>query len=145
MTVRSGRLGSIVLALLMLMATVTGCGDSAEEKAQDNVCTARDDIRKQVEDLGNLTASTATVQGVQEKLSAIQNDLKTISDARDDLSEDRKQQVDAANQQFSQQLSAIVAGLGSDLSLSGAGEQLKAAAQQLVDSYQQTFAKIDCS
>jgi hypothetical protein len=144
-TVRSGRLGSIVLALLMLMATVTGCGASAEEKAQDNVCAARDDIRKQVEDLGTLTASTATVQGVQEKLSAIQNDLKTISDARADLSADRKQQVEAANQQFSQQLTAIVAGLGSDLSLSGAGQQLKAAAQQLVDSYQQTFAKIDCS
>ena len=139
------RFGSIVLALLMLAAATTGCGQSAEQKAQDTVCTARDDIGKQVDALRNLTASTATVQVVQQKLSAIQNDLKTIANARADLSGDRKQQVEAANQQFSQQLSTIVAGLGSNLTLSQAGEQLKAAVQQLVDSYQQTFAKIDCS
>jgi hypothetical protein len=38
-----------------------------------------------------------------------------------------------------------VSGLGSNLSLSNAESQLKSAMQQLASSYQQTFAKVDCS
>jgi uncharacterized phage infection (PIP) family protein YhgE len=133
-----------LVALLLMTVAATGCGQSEAEKAQKDVCAARDDLHQQVDDLSNLTASTATVQGVQEKLSAIQADLAKVADARSKLSDERRQQVDQANEQFKTQLNTITAGLGTNISLSGAGPMLKQAAQDLANAYQQTYAKIDC-
>jgi hypothetical protein len=146
MTGRAERIGSIAVVLLLLLAagTAVGCGESDEEKAQNDVCDARDDIQKQVNELSNLTLSTATVEGVQSNLNAIQDDLNKIADAQGNLNEERKQQVESANKQFTSELESIASGLTSDLSLSGAEQKLRTAAQQLVSSYEQTFAKVDC-
>jgi hypothetical protein len=146
MTGHAGRIGSIAAVLLLLAAgTAAGCGESEEEKAQNEVCDARDDIQKQVNELSNLTLSSATVEGVQGNLNAIQDDLQKIGDAQGNLNDERKQQVESANKQFKSQLDSIASGLTSDLSLSGAEQKLRTATQQLANSYKQTFAKIDCS
>jgi hypothetical protein len=134
----------LVLALVLAALAAAGCGESDEEKAQNQVCDARDDIQTQVDDLSNLTVSTATVDGIEENLTAIRDDLQDIADAQGDLNEERKQQVQAANQEFTSQLDSISSGLTSDLSLSGAEAKLKDATQQLASSYQETFATIDC-
>ena len=146
MTGRAQRIGSIagVLLLLVVAGTAVGCGESDEEKAQNDVCDARDDIQKQVNELANLTLSTATVEGVQSNLNAIQDDLETIAGAQGDLNDERRQEVESANEEFKSELDSIASGLTSDLSLSGAGEKLRNAAQQLATSYKQTFAQIDC-
>jgi type VI protein secretion system component VasK len=137
---------SLVLALLLLVGlTVTGCGQSEEEQAQQDVCAARDDLRQQVDDLTALTPSTASVEVVQQKLNAIREDLRKIGDARANLSDDRRQQVDDANKAFAEQLDAIVRDLGTNLTVSEAGTKLRAAAQQLATAYEQTFAKVDCA
>jgi uncharacterized protein HemX len=134
-----------VLVLLLLVAVVAaGCGESDEEKAQNEVCAARDDIQTQIDDLSTLTLSTATADGIQESLSAMQDDLQEIANAQGDLNEERKQQVQSANKQFRSQLDSIASGLTSDLSLSGAEQKLKDATQQLASSYKETFATIDC-
>ena len=39
------------LAVVMLALALGACGESSEEKAQNTVCDARDDIGKQVDDL----------------------------------------------------------------------------------------------
>jgi hypothetical protein len=133
-----------VVALLLVPVAVAGCGESDEEKAQNEVCDARDDIQTQIDDLSSITLSTTTVDEVEGNLSAIQDDLMDIANAQGDLNEDRKQQVQSANQQFKSQLDSIASGLTSNLSLSGAEQKLKDAAQQLASSYKETFAKIDC-
>jgi chromosome segregation ATPase len=139
------RLGSIATVVLLVLAGIAiGCGESDEEKAQNDVCDARADIEKQVNELSNLTASTATVEGVQDDLNAILDDLKTISDAQGQLSDERRQEVESATQEFTSQLDAITSDLGSNLSISGAEAKLRNAAQQLASSYKQTFARIDC-
>jgi hypothetical protein len=136
---------SLAVVLLLLAAvSVAGCGESDEEKAQNQVCDARDDIQTQIDDLSSLTLSTATVDAVEEDLRAIQNDLMEIADAQGDLNEERRQQVQSANEEFKSQLDSIASGLTSNLSLSGAQQKLKDAAQQLASSYQDTFATIDC-
>jgi TATA-box binding protein (TBP) (component of TFIID and TFIIIB) len=147
MTGQAGRrIGWIAVVVLLLAAgTAVGCGESDEEKAQNDVCDARDDIQKQVNELSNLTLSTATVEGVQENLNAIQDDLKKVGDAEGNLNDERKQQVESANKQFKSELDSIASGLTSDLSLSGAEQKLRTATQQLASSYRQTFAKVDCS
>jgi predicted nucleic acid-binding Zn-ribbon protein len=137
-------LGFLVAGLLLIAATAVGCGESDEEKAQTQVCDARADMQKQVDELAGLTAATATVDGVEQNLNAIEDDLNQIKDARGDLNEERKQEVDSATQEFSSQLESIASGLTSDLSLSGAKAKLQTAGKQLASSYQQTFAQIDC-
>ena len=131
--------------LVLLVAVVAaGCGESDEEKAQNEVCDARDDIQTQIDDLSNITLSTTTVDAVEAGLSAMQDDVQDIADAQGDLNEERKQQVQSANKQFRSQLDSIASGLTSDLSLSGAQQKLKDATQQLATSYRETFATIDC-
>jgi uncharacterized protein HemX len=145
MTGQAERLGSIAMVLVVLAAgTAVGCGESDEEKAQNDVCDARDDLQKQVNELSNLTLSTATVEGVQSNLNAIQDDLNKITDAQGDLNDERKQEVESANKQFTSELDSIASGLTSDLSVSGAEQKLRTAAQQLASSYKQTFAMVDC-
>lgn len=134
---------SVLLAALVL--ALGACGQSSQDKAKSTVCDARADIGKQVDQLKGLTITTASVSQVQQGLKAIGDDLTKIKNARGDLSSDRRQQVDAANQTFSAQIKNIASTLGSGLSLSTAKTQFTSALQQLSSSYQQTFAKIDCS
>jgi len=137
---------SIILCLVVLAAgVVAGCGQSKAEKASDKVCDARDDIAKQVDSLKGLTISTATADQVRDNLDAIQSDLKTISKATDDLSDDRRKEVQAANDAFAGKMSQIGESLGSSLSIENAAAQAKAALQQLAQSYRDTFGQLDCS
>jgi uncharacterized protein HemX len=135
----------VVLVLLLLIAIAgAGCGESDEEKAQNEVCDARDDIQTQIDDLSNVTLSTTTADELEEDLTAIRDDLREIADAQGDLNEERRQQVQSANKQFTSQLDSIASGLTSNLSLSGAEQKLRNATQQLASSYKETFATIDC-
>ena len=125
-------------------ATAGGCGESDADKAQTQVCDARADLNKQVDKLASLTPTTATVDGVSGALDAMKSDLQQISDAQGDLNDERKQEVESANQKFSAQLKAVASDLRSDLSLSGAKAQVQSAGKELASSYQQTFATINC-
>jgi phosphoglycerate-specific signal transduction histidine kinase len=137
---------SIILCLVVLAAgVVAGCGQSKAEKASDKVCDARDDIAKQVDELQGLTITTATADQVRDNLDAIQSDLKTISKATRDLSDDRRKEVQAANDEFAGKMSQIGESLGSSLSIENAAAQAKAALQQLAQSYRDTFGQLDCS
>jgi ribosomal protein L16 Arg81 hydroxylase len=135
---------AIALLLLLVVVSAAGCGESDEEKAQNQVCDARDDIQTQIDDLSNLKLSTATVDAVKEDLNAIRADLMEIANAQGDLNEERKQQVQSANKQFTSQLDSIASGLTSDLSLSGAKQKLQDATQQLATSYRETLGTFDC-
>jgi hypothetical protein len=135
-----------VAIIVALAAALAACGgDSKEEKAQKAVCDARADISKQVDQLKGLTPSTFSTDAVSQSLSAIRNDLSKIKSAQGDLSDDRRQQVESANQAFEGQVRGIVQQLGTSKSLSEAKTAMTSALQQLADSYKQTFAKIDCS
>ena len=85
-----------------------------------------------------------TVDGVSSSLKAIRADLGKITDAQGDLNAERKQQVQAANQQFQAQVKSITQNVVKSLSLKDAGTQLTQATTQLANSYRQTLAKVDC-
>ena len=138
---------TFVLTLLWIVfsaCVMAGCGQSAADKANNQVCSARADIDKQLHYLQGLTLTTATATGVQNSLKAISSDLSRIKDAQPQLNAQRKQQVQAANQAFTAQLQSVASSVGQNLSLGNAGAQLKAAVTQLVQSYQHTFAAINC-
>ena len=132
--------------LLILMAfAAAGCGQSKSDKAMAQVCSARDSITKQVDDLKNLTITTVTTSQVSDSLQAIQKDLQKIGDARKDLSDANREQVDKANQAFASSVRKTFADVGTKTSLQDSAAQLKTAFQNLADSYRSTFGKISCS
>ncbi|HYB28918.1 MAG TPA: hypothetical protein VEF89_20065 [Solirubrobacteraceae bacterium] len=145
------RLRRVAIRPLLLIVVVlgpalglAGCGQSAADKAKSQVCSARADINKQIDYLKGLTLNTATTTGVKNSLKAIGDDLTKIKDAQPQLNAERKQQVQSANQAFSTELESVVNNIGTNLSISNAEAQLKTAVQQLAQSYQQTFAAINC-
>jgi DNA-directed RNA polymerase subunit L len=132
--------------LLILMAfAAAGCGESKADKAMAQVCSARDGITKQVDDLKNMTITTATTSQVTDSLQAIQKDLQKIGNARKDLSDANREQVDKANQAFASSVRKTFADVGTKTSLQDAATQLKAAFQDLADSYRNTFGQLSCS
>jgi hypothetical protein len=135
---------SLVIAAL-LGILLGACGESDEEQAQDAVCDSRASIQKQVDELSGLTLETATVASVGDSLNAIRDDLEQIAQAQGDLNDERKQQVESANKEFTSQLRSIAKDLSSSASLSGARERFQAAVKELADAYQQSFAGVDCS
>jgi hypothetical protein len=134
---------TIVLFLFAVMA-VAACGESQADKAKTKVCDARADVKKQVGELQGLTLSTATIDGVSQNLKAIRDDLGKIAAAQSDLSDDRRQKVQAANKAFTDQVKSIAQNVGRSITAADAETQLKDATTQLASSYKQTLGRIDC-
>jgi tRNA/tmRNA/rRNA uracil-C5-methylase (TrmA/RlmC/RlmD family) len=138
---RSVSAAAVVFSALALAA----CGESTQEKAQAQVCSARADISKQISTLSELTLSTASVTTAKTSFEAISSDLTKIRDAQVNLAPTRKQQIEAATHTFETQLTSIVNEFTSTLSLSNAATQAKSAVTKLTSSYRQTLAPISCS
>ncbi len=135
---------SMIVMLLLAVLVATACGESQADKAKSQVCDARADIKKQVDELSGLTLGTATIDGITANLTTIRTDLGKMKDAQGDLSDERKQQVTAANQAFTSQVTSVVKSVGTSTSLTQAATQIQTALGQLADSYKQTLGKIDC-
>jgi ABC-type transporter Mla subunit MlaD len=141
----ASRIARLIVVLAFPAALLTGCGESDEEKAQARVCEARDDIAKQVRELESLTLTTATTSQVKDNLQAIEDDLSTIADATGDLSDELRQDVQAANDEFKASVEETADGLGRTISIEAAATQLEQAFGQLAASYRSTFGRLDCS
>jgi hypothetical protein len=139
------RLRPVSLVAVLAAALLAGCGQSQEEKASAQVCTARDDMAKHVDQLKGMTLSTATTSQIKESLQAIKKDLSTIVDAQGNLSDERRKDVQAANEEFASSVRETVSSVGSTVSAQDAKAQLSRMLQQLADSYSSTFAKLDCA
>ena len=81
----------------------------------------------------------------QDAVNAIRDDLEQIAEAQGDLNDERKQELESANKEFTSQFQSIAKELSTSLSVSGAKEQFQAAVKQLADAYRQSFAGVDCS
>ena len=134
-----------VLAVVMLVFALGACGESDEEKAQNEVCDAKADIAQQVDELTSLNSTTVTADGVTSSLDAIKDDLNDISDAQSDLSSDRRSEAEAATKAFTSSVQETASQLGSSLSAADAKAQILTAIDQLAASYQTAFAPLNCN
>jgi paraquat-inducible protein B len=130
------------LAAASLLLAACG-GKSAEQKAQDNVCSARADIERQLTTLQNLPLSTTSIDTAQKALAAIKRDLQSIASAQSHLSAQRKQQVQTATQTFKGQLSSL-ARTFTTLPPAQALAQAQTSFDQLAAGYKRAFAPISC-
>jgi hypothetical protein len=152
---------SIIASVLAAGAALAGCGGgsssddskaqaasktpSKQEQAQAQVCTARADIQKQVDALSTMTSGTVTVDGVKSSLKSIGDDVKTITTAQDDLSGERKQQLQQGVSAFKTSVEQVGRTLLKSLSVDDAKTQLQVATDQLATSFKQSLEPIDCS
>ena len=130
---------------LTLAVTLAACGESKEDKAQKRVCSARADIKAQVDELKGLSVTTATLDGVRANLEAIRDSLAEIATARRDLSGERRQQAQEATQTFRSEVSDVTRELVTSVSLADGKQQIQAALDGLASSYQAAFGPLDCS
>jgi Tfp pilus assembly protein PilP len=134
-----------IAALLLSVFVLAACGESAQEKAKSQVCSARTEISKEITAITELKVSTNVVSEAKTHLEAITKDLSKIKSAQSNLAPARKEQVEAATHTFTTEFSSIVTGLSSNLSLTNAEAHLKTAVAQLAATYKKALAPISCS
>ena len=132
-------------AAIALALTFAACGESKEDKAQTAVCDARADIKTQVDELKGLTVTTATLDGVRANLKAIRDSLSKMATAQRDLTGERKQEAQKANQTFKSEVTSVTRELVTSVSLADGKQQIQAALDGLASSYQAAFSPLDCS
>ena len=123
---------------------LSACGESAAEKAQNTVCSARADIKKQVDELKSTTISTASLDGIQANLKAIQKAVEQIASEQGKLSDDRKAEVQKANQAFKSEVADVGRTLVTGLATGGGEEQIKTALDNVAAGYKSAFAPVEC-
>jgi hypothetical protein len=134
-----------VTAMIVAALALAGCGgDSAEEKAQAQVCDARADIATQVDSLQGLTPASVTADAVRKPVEAIGRDLRTIRDAQASLSDDRRSEIEAANQAFTAEVRGVAGTILRSTSVQEAQTTLSAAVGQLAASYRESLGRVDC-
>jgi predicted nucleic acid-binding Zn-ribbon protein len=133
-----------LLSALGLGLAFGACGESDEEKAQNQVCDAREDIKAQVTELQQLTIGTATTDKIKTHLNAIKDDINEITDAQGQLTDNQKQQVEQANQAFKSQIDDLAANLGTSVSLQDAAARLKTSITDLVEAYDKALSPVEC-
>ena len=134
----------LLLSALGLGLAFAACGESDEEKAQADVCDARDDIQANVKELQGLTLGTATTDKVRSSLNAIKDDLQKMVDVQGDLNDSEKEQIQKANEAFKSDVKALAGDLGRSVSIEDAATQLKSGFAELAATYEQSLAPIDC-
>jgi PBP1b-binding outer membrane lipoprotein LpoB len=132
-----------VVAMFGALA-LSGCGESAEAKAKKQVCSARDDISKQITTLHGLTLSSSSAATARASFEAIGKDVTQIKSVQTKLEPARRLQVEAATHTFVTQVNSIASGLTSNVSPSAAIAQFKSALSQLGTVYKQTLGPISC-
>jgi hypothetical protein len=132
------------IAGLLAVGALGACGKSKEEKAQNQVCDARADIQTQINTLKGLPVASSSLPRAQDALNSIAQDLKLMADVQSDLKGSRKEQIQAANKTFTQEIksaasAALSAGASGDL-----GAAIGSAAKGLASAYSKALAPIDC-
>jgi hypothetical protein len=135
---------AVVVVVMVGALALTGCGESAEAKAKKQVCTARNDISKQITTLKGLTLSSSTAATARASFEAIGKDVTQIKNAQPKLEPSRRQQVEAATHTFVTQVNSIASSLSSNVSPSTAVTQFNSALSQLGTAYSQTLGPINC-
>jgi outer membrane murein-binding lipoprotein Lpp len=135
----------VIFALLLAGLVLAGCGESSEEKAKAQVCSARSGIQKQVTTLSELTLSTSILSQAKDGLEAIASELTKIKNAQPNLEPARRKQVEAATHTFETQVTSIVTGFVTNPSLSSVEKQLKSSLTQYAKSFEKVLVPINCS
>jgi len=141
-----------LLAFALSAVALLACGESSQEKAKAEVCSARSEISKQVAKLQGLTISTSLLTEAKTSLEAIEASVKKIKSATPNLEPPVKEQVEAGNKAFDSEMVSIGAGIATATKAGGslqselknAGPQVEAALTSLANTYKLAYGSLKC-
>jgi len=140
---------SATLACGLLLA---GCGESSEEKATKQVCSATSEIRTQLKKLETLPISSNFPTEAKASVEAIDNSIKKIEEAAAKLPTARKEEINAADRAFQSEIVTITKSVSTaskstnlEAALRSAEPQVRAALSRLSASYKKAFEELKCS
>ncbi len=142
------------MAVISLVAVaLAGCGESAEEKATAQVCSATKEIRAQLSKLSNLSLSAKALEEIKDAAGVMKKEVGKIKESAPNLPSARKGEVEAAQKVLQSELLAAAATLASTAKSSGDVEavlaqsepEVKAAVAGLATSYKQAYEALKCS
>ena len=107
MTVRALGRPALCVILSSCAFGLVACGESSEEKAAKEVCSATSEISAQVEKLKALPISLSFVGEAQKSVEAINKSVAKIKDAEPSLSPKHREEVNAANRTLASELATI--------------------------------------
>lgn len=131
------------LGMLLPLAFATGCGESAQAKAEKTVCEGKQEIGASVKSLQSMTLATASADTVKSDIKSIEAGLRKVKEAQGQLSGTRREAAEKANAQLSSELSGIAHELTS-LTLPQALTSVVTAGEKLAASYKQAFTPVEC-
>ena len=140
-----------IIALVPAAAlALGGCGESSQEKASAQVCSARAEISTQINKLEHLTISTSLLTEAKTSVEAIGKSVTKIKEAAPNLEPAVKEQVEAGTKSFQVELASIgvstsAAKAGNIASaLASAEPAVKAALSGLATSYKKAYSSLKC-
>ncbi len=142
-------------SVVLLVATLglAGCGESSEEKARAEVCSASKEISTQITKLEGLPINSSFPAEAKASVEAIDKSLKSVKSAAPNLETARKEEVEAGTKAFETEIATITASLAksavqsgnTEAALKAAEPQIKAAEAQLTADYKKAFEALKCS
>lgn len=132
---------------------LAACGESSQQKAAKQVCTATAGISAQVRKLETLPISLGFIAEAQKSVEAMDKNVAKIKDAEPKLAPAQREQVNAANRTLATELTTITTAVisaarsSSDLeaAIKRAEPQIKAALSKLAANYRKAFDGLKCS
>jgi hypothetical protein len=132
---------------------MAACGESSQEKAKKQVCSASSEIKKQIAKLEGLSINSSFPTEAKTSLEAIGKSLTEVKKAAPNLEAARKEEVQAGTKAFETEIVAITASVASaaiksgntEAALKAAEPQIKSAEAQLSANYKKAFEALKCS
>ncbi len=146
---------SKTLVLTSLFVSVLGlaaCGESSQEKATKQVCSATKEISAQIKKLETLPISSSFPTEAKTSVEAIDKSIKQIDEAAPNLPTASKEEINAADKAFETEIAAITASVVSaskssnpEAALKSAEPKIKASLSKLGADYKKAFEALKCS
>ena len=92
---KSPRRSVAIVALLFGALGLAACGESSQEKATGQVCSATSEINAQIKKLESLPISSNFPAEAKASVEAIDKSIKQINEAAPNLPTARKEEIDA--------------------------------------------------
>ena len=144
---------SVAIAALVFSALgLAACGESSQEKASKQVCSAVKEVNSQIKKLESLPISSSFPTEAKASVEAIDKSITQIKEAEPNLETARQEELNAADKAFETEIAAITKSVVSatkssnlEAALKSAEPQIKASLNKLSADYKKAFEALKCS
>ena len=116
-----------VAFLVFSMLGLVACGESSQEKATKQVCSATSEISAQIKKLETLPISSSFPTEAKASVEAIDKSIKQINEAAPNLPTASKEEINAADKAFETEIAVITTSVASASKSSNIEAALKSA------------------